>query len=79
MPPPRARRERLRRHLARRFSSPPPTLRSPCSWCPPRLNTPRPPRLLGGVALEIAYDPAVGPFLLTGGPHKIMLGPAVEV
>jgi hypothetical protein len=33
-----------------------------------------------GVAREICYDPALGPPKLPpGGPHKIILGPAVEV
>lgn len=34
----------------------------------------------GGRAREIAYDPAQGwPALPPGGPHKIILGPELEV
>lgn len=79
MPPSRTRFDRLRRRLARRFPVPPPAQLT-LFLVPASADRPVGQRVCwDGVALEIAYDPAVGPRLPPGGPHKILLGPAVEV
>lgn len=33
----------------------------------------------GGFAVEITYEPTVGPTLPPGGPHKVILGPELDV